>query len=240
MSKSNIITFITISIILLVGIFFIFIFIGFLSGPNTNFIQQKKGEQRTNSDLQQVKQTKGDPLITSSKEIYYSFFNANDAVRGNKKAELFILEFGDFQCPYSLQIQEILNKILDDYKDKVSLVWKDFPNPIHLQARSAALAARCAQEQNKFWQYHDYLFANQDNLSRKLYNKIALELNLNLEQFNNCLDTQKYIKVIGQGLIDGQKLEVDATPYLFIGNTRVDSVVGEEKLRAIIRRELGE
>ena len=162
-----------------------------------------------------------------------------DPVRGGDSADFVILEFGDFECPYCRDLSTRLSRVVAEFAPRIQLVWKDFPNPIHLQARQAALAARCAQEQGKFWEYHDYLFANQDNLSRDSYNKIALELNLNLADFNRCLDGNDRIEVVGQGLIDGQKLGVDATPYLFIGNRAVDYAIKEKELRAIIKEELG-
>lgn len=179
-----------------------------------------------------------DPLITSAQDVYYNLFKTTDPLRGTEEARLFILEFGDFQCPYSAEMDEVLKTILEEYNGKVSLVWKDFVNPIHLEGRGAALAARCAGEQNKFWEYHDYLYANQENLGRELYNKIAVELQLDLAEFNSCVEKQKYVELIGQGLLDGQKLEVDGTPYLFIGDTTIDQVISEEELRGIINKEI--
>ncbi|MFH1890238.1 MAG: thioredoxin domain-containing protein [Candidatus Kuenenbacteria bacterium] len=234
MTKSSITTFITISIILLVGVFFVFMIAGFLAGqPNTNLVQPS--EEKVEDNLQRK-----DPLITSAEDIYLSFVKQDDPIRGDAMAKLVILEFGDFECAYCLQIQESLINILADFEGQVKFVWKDFPNPSHLQARIAALAARCADEQGKFWEFHDYLFTNQDELSRELYNKIALELDLDLKQFNSCLDSQKYIEKVGQGLVDGQKLGVDATPYLFIGNSIVDFAASEEELKGVIRGELGQ
>jgi len=176
-----------------------------------------------------------DPLITPSLE---SFIRETDPVLGSKDAELKILEFADFQCSYCLAMQTTLAKVLPEFKGRVSLVWKDFANPIHLEAKSSAIAGRCAQEQGKFWEYHDYLFENQDNLSRELYNKIALELKLDLSTFNKCVDGQETIELVGQGLDDGQSLGVDATPYLIIGNSAYNYALDEEELRQAIQEAL--
>lgn len=237
MSKSSVVVFITVSILLLVGVFFVFMIADVVPLSNLNM----NNDIAQNNDGIEIMQgaRENDPLISSTKEIYYSYLDESDPERGNSEAEIVILEFGDFECVYCAQMEEVLIPVLSEYGDRVKLVWKDFPNPVHLQAKAAALSARCAQEQDKFWEYHDYLFANQEDLSRELYNNIALELELDLPEFNSCLDSQKYIKKVGQGLSDGQNLGADATPYLFVGNTIVDQVISADELKGIIRRELG-
>ena len=222
------------ALIVLVVIFFLVLFSSFIG--LSDFGAQK--------DIQVAKPAtfdinKGpDPLITPAARLYTALINESDPVRGNPQAKLVIMEFGDFECPYCKQQHSSLVEILAEYKGQVSLVWKDFPIPTHLQAKTAALAARCAGEQGKFWEYHDYLFANQSELSHQTYNQIALELDFNLGQFNNCLDSQKYIKEVGQGLVDGQRLGVDATPYLFIGNKRFNYALAYEELKKSIEEEL--
>ncbi len=232
MNKSSVVTFITVSIVLLVGVFFIWMMMSFWDGgEDINIIQPSSEEVQDNQ--QQI-----DPLVTSAEDVYLALVGEDDPLRGDQGIELLILEFGDFECPYCSQIQESLINILAKFDGKVGLVWKDFPNPSHPQARLAALASRCAEEQGKFWQYHDYLFVNQDQLSRELYNQLALELDLDLQLFNSCLETQKYIKKVGQGLEDGQRLGVDATPYLFIGKSVIDFAASQEEIEGVIRKEL--
>lgn len=180
----------------------------------------------------------GDPLITSAEAIYQSVIRTSDPIAGNQQAKVRLIEFADFQCAYCRQMQSVLAKVISEYQGQVFLVWKDFPNPMHTEAFTAALAARCAQKQDKFWQYHDLLFANQDALSRTLYNKIALQLDLNLMEFNQCLDGRETAALVGDGLTDGQRLGVDATPYLIIGNSIYDYALEEEELRTIIKNKL--
>ena len=229
--------FVVISVILLISFFLVLIIAS--AWPRTN---------QPTSDMPIGPESKAeiidnggqDPLITSARDIYYSTFDSQrDPVRGEKAAKLFILEFGDFDCAYSAMMASVAAQVVNQFRGEVSLVWKDFPNPTHLNARDAALAARCGQEQGKFWEYHDKLFANYGLLSRKMYNQIALELKLDLARFNGCLDSAKYIEIVGQGLVDGQALGADATPYLFIGNTVVDQAISAEELAGVIRQELG-
>jgi protein-disulfide isomerase len=201
---------------------------GQLLAPNKQVIEPSSDE---------IKIVEGpDPLITPAAKLYTSLILPSDPKLGH--GNLIILEFGDFECPYCAQIHPDLRKIVDEYQDKVTLVWKDFPIPVHLNAKNAALAARCAAEQGKFWEYHDYLFANQASLGREVYNKIALALELELATFNECLDKREKIVEVGQGFSDGEKLDVDGTPYLFIGNQRWDYALTYEELKAIIEEEI--
>lgn len=235
MTNRQYIIFVIISIVLLVFVFFMWIVsdMGSYSSVLFDNGQPQAADKPVVSDKGRV-----DPLITAARDLYISYIKESDPLRGEANAELVILEFGDYECPYCRQLFPELTKILAEYQGRVSLVWKDFPNPSHLEARKAALAARCAGEQGKFWNYHDYLFTNQDNLSRDMYNKIALEVGLNLAKFNKCLDTQEKIKEVGQGLVDGQKLGVDATPYLFIGNKRFNYAMSYEELKKAVEEEL--
>lgn len=231
MTNRQYITFALVSILLLVSVFFVWLVSDF-GNNNESLPVANKSDNSQSDDL------KTDPLITSTKELYSSLINENDPVRGSGAAGLVILEFGDFECFYCQAIFPNLVKILSEYHGRVKLIWKDFPNPSHLNARDAALAARCAGDQDKFWEYHDYLFANQAEMSREMYNQIALELGLDLSRFNKCLDGQEKIELIGQGLEDGQKLGVDATPYIFIGNKQFNYALTYEELKKVVEEEI--
>ncbi len=148
-------------------------------------------------------QPAADPLLT--KGVLIPPVLPTDPVRGDTRAQLTIIEFGDFQCPFCADIAPVLAQVLASYPE-VRLVWKDLPNPAHPQARPAALAARCAQNQDKFWEFHDLLFANQAELGDKLYKQIAEVLELDLTSFNSCLASQAYIEVVGEGLAAANNL----------------------------------
>ncbi len=158
----------------------------------------------------------------------------DDPFIGSENPKLTIIEFGDFECPACLSMAPILRQLVLDYQDQLRLVWKDFPGPSHVNAQEAALAARCAQAQGAFWPFHDTLFANQESLSRELYNKIAMQLGLNLPDFNNCLDTNAKIDLIGKSMEAGQLVDIDATPFILIGEYKISGAVSEESLRNLI------
>ena len=160
------------------------------------------------------------PVITSS-----------DPVNGNPDAPITIVEFGDFLCPACAEISPTLKQILAEQKNNVRLVWKDAPNiRRHALAQRAAEAARCAREQDQFWQYHDRLFENQTNLNEEIFRTIANNLNLNLNSFNECLSSGRAGALIERNLNEALLLGVDATPYLFIDGQRFSGAISKTAL----------
>lgn len=182
-----------------------------------------------------------DPLVTKSDLVTSALgipaVLETDPLKGPSQAQLTIIEYGDFECSFCAQLAPVLDEVLAEH-DQVRVVWKDLPNPAHLQARQAANAARCAQAQGKFWPYHDLLFANQDNLGPELYLQIAEVLELELSGFSSCLGAQTFDALASQGLSDANTYNIDATPYLFVGRQRLDRLVSLPELQTIINQEL--
>jgi len=112
---------------------------------------------------------------------------------------------------------------------KVNFVYRDFPiQSIHPNALPAALASECADDQGKFWDYHDKLFENQrgwEGLDVQAglitFKEYAQELDLNMVEFNSCLDSEKYSQEVANDLKDGRNYEVTGTPAFFVGNDKI-------------------
>lgn len=142
-------------------------------------------------------------------------------VLGNPAAEIAIVEFSDFQCPYCERFFiQTLPGLTDKYikTGKVKLIYRDFPLTAigHQYAQKAAEAALCANDQNKFWQMHDKLFENQTDLSVDNLKKLVTDL-LSAGDFNNCLDSNKYEKAVLDDFDFGASIGVEGTPTFFIG-----------------------
>ena len=159
----------------------------------------------------------------------------DDPMIGNPNAPITIIEFSDFQCPFCNRFHsETFPLIQTNYIDmgKVNFVYRDFPiTSIHPNAIPAALAAECADEQGKFWEYHDKIFENQGVWNKMeitnsiiLFKEFASKLNLNQDQFNSCLDSGKYIEEVNNDLNDGRDYGVTGTPGFFIGNDKLGYV----------------
>ena len=161
-----------------------------------------------------------------------------DPVLGATNARITIIEFSDFECPFCQNSQSVLTEILEEYPDDVRLVWKDMPNEdAHPHAASAARAARCAQDQGKFWEYHDLLFANQAQLSDGVYSTLAGTLNLNVPAFQSCL-LRPVPDIVRQGLQEGVVRGITATPYYFVNSLQKSGSITVAELESLVKSEL--
>jgi|SRR3989338_9773039 len=140
--------------------------------------------------------------------------------KGKENAPVTIIEFSDFQCPFCGRFfQQTLPDIERTYvaTGKVKFVYKDFPlDSIHPHATPAALAARCAGEQGKFWEFHDLIFNNQQSLGESSYNQWASQLGLDAAKFSECSSSRKYLSAVRQDLVEGQRAGVQGTPAFLI------------------------
>jgi len=156
----------------------------------------------------------------------------DDPMRGNPDASITIIEFSDFQCPFCAKFhKETLPLLEKNYisTGKVNFVYRDFPiTSIHPNAVPAALASECADDQGKFWEIHDMIFENQriwqglqPSQSTNLFKEYAVEIGLNVDEFNSCVDSGKYLNEIQNDLNDGRVYGVTGTPGFFVGNAEI-------------------
>jgi len=148
---------------------------------------------------------------------FSTLITADDPRQGSEDANIVIVAFEDFQCPYSKDAQPIIKEMLQKYGDRVLLIHRDFPlSPIHSEAQSAAEAAACANEQGQYLPFHEQLFVRQDELSAPVYRQIAEVLGLDLAKFNLCFNTHKYQTEVAKDYADGSSLGVYGTPTFFV------------------------
>ena len=179
----------------------------------------------------------------------------DDPIKGNPDAEITIVEFSDFQCPFCARFHSTtLPKLEKNYLStgKVNFVYRDFPiQSIHPNAFPASLASECADDQGQFWEYHDKLFEKQrewEGLGVQAgittFKQYALDLGLNIEEFNSCLDSEKYTQEVNNDLQDGRDYGVTGTPGFFVGNEKIGftKIIGAQpfsSFQAVLDSQLG-
>ena len=163
---------------------------------------------------------------------------AADPVRGNPAAPVTIVEFSDYQCPFCSRVNPTLARIRETYGDRVKIVFKDYPLPNHPQAPKAAEAARCAGEQNKYWEMHDVMFANQRALEVPMLKQSARAIGLDGAKFDACLDSGKWEKTIRAGSDLGEQMGVNSTPTLYVNGRVVLGAMPFDNFKLIIDEEL--
>ena len=152
----------------------------------------------------------------------------NAMILGDAKAPVTIVEYGDYQCPFCERyFQQNESAFIKQYVNtgKARFVWKDYAF-LGQESIWAAEAARCANDQNKFWEYHNYLYSHQgaENsgaFSKANLKKFASALGLNMNQFNKCIDTDKYASFIQQENQAASAIGVNGTPATFINGLLV-------------------
>ncbi|OGZ20366.1 MAG: hypothetical protein A2626_00945 [Candidatus Nealsonbacteria bacterium RIFCSPHIGHO2_01_FULL_38_55] len=157
-------------------------------------------------------------------------------IRGDFDAPITLVEFSDFECPFCERHYQTLNKILNDYNGKVRLVYKHFPLGFHPNAQKAAEASECADEQGKFWEYHDKLFENLTASGYSLANfkKWAGDLGLNEREFNDCLDSGKFAQKVQADFQEGSEKEVNGTPATFVNGELISGALPYELFKQAI------
>ena len=160
--------------------------------------------------------------------------------KGPDKAPVTIVEFSDFECPFCGRAEGTVTQVLGAYGDKVRLVYRDFPLPMHPHAEKAAEAAHCAGDQGKYWEMHGRLFANQQSLDVPALKKHAGELKLDQGKFDKCLDSGAKAKLVEDNRKAGEELGVTGTPAFFVNGMMLSGARPFEDFKSLIDGELAQ
>jgi protein-disulfide isomerase len=159
-------------------------------------------------------------------------------MRGNPKAPVTLVEFSDFQCPMCGTVQPTLQRLKENYPDKVRFVFKHFPLQMHSDARLAHMASVCAEEQGKFWEYRDHLFNNQRALKRNYLIGYAKELGLNEESFAHCVDDNRYAERVEADYQEAVRFGMRGTPAFVINRQVVTGAYPYPAFEEAVEEEL--
>jgi protein-disulfide isomerase len=165
-------------------------------------------------------------------------------VMGSPNAPLEVIEFGDFECPacgrFAVLTEPDLRKNLID-AGKIRWRFIDFPLSMHRNTWQASRAAACADEQGKFWPFHDLLYDNQDRWNTeatsnpdKLMKEYGRQLGLNAQQFDKCVDSKKYQAKIQAHLALGEQRKIQSTPTFVIGDQQVASALPYDQFKQLV------
>lgn len=156
---------------------------------------------------------------------------------GSTAQKIVLFEFSDFQCPFCSKAQENLKEFMDKHKDNVTLVFKHLPlTRIHPQAIPAAQAAWAAQQQGKFWEYHDALFEQQDKLGEELYLEVANSLGLDIDKFNSDRQSEAATALIEKDVELASKIGVSGTPFFVMNGETLSGAVQLSQFEEILAK----
>lgn len=163
----------------------------------------------------------------------------NSPVKGPATAKVTIIEFSDFQCPYCKRGRDAMDQVLKAYPNDVKVAFKHFPLAFHKEAEPAAKASWAAQQQGKFWEYHDILFNNQDKLGADYYLTVAKELKLDEAKFKADMASDAAAKQVKEDNDIGAKNGIQGTPGFFVNGVAVKGAYPFGHFKQIIDRHLG-
>lgn len=199
------------------------------------FNVERDGGDTVAEDTAPVVDNSGTPSVAGVPGVT----DADHIIGDIKKAKVVMIEYSDYQCSYCESHHPTLEALAEEYGDDVAWVYRHFPlNSIHPQATPSAMAAECAGEQGKFWEMTEELFANQATLSTTLYDKLAGDLGLDMEQYNECFTSGKYLDKIEADQQGGVAAGVTGTPATFINGTLYKGVRTVTDLQPVIEAAL--
>jgi protein-disulfide isomerase len=220
-------------------------------------IQMFRGGMPSNTSKEQIAQELKQGKIEQARGIYFAGLRERAGVRiflspprhdvspdparirGTPDAPITIVEFSDFQCPFCYQAYYTIKNVLAKYGAKVKLSYRDMPLAgAEADPNGTAAAARCAGEQGKYWEYHDLLFENQDDIGPRAFREFAGDLTLDSMQFESCLESAKFRASIQEDFQEGLRLGITGTPFFFINGIPVNGALPQPVFEEIIETEL--
>ena len=164
-----------------------------------------------------------------------------DHVLGPASAEVTLVEYGDFECPYTRRARPVVRRIGQDFADRLLFVFRNFPlTRIHPHAQAAAEAAEAAVSQGRYWEMHDLLFDNQRHLEDEDLRRYAEQLGLDPERFDRDLAEHVHAHRVREDLRGGLESGVRGTPTFFVNGLRHDGPNDLAALRAAVEDALEE
>jgi protein-disulfide isomerase len=207
-----------------------------VKAPIRNLLIQQRSAVAYQSYVDQLK-TKTQVRITLEPPRQ-KIATADSPAQGSASAPIELVEFSDFQCPFCYRAHPTVKQVLSTYGSKIRFVYRNYPLPNHPNARPAAEAAQCANEQGQFWPYHDRLFADQSKLGNDDLKASAAALGMDAAKFNACFESHKYAPRVEADLQAGNEAGVNGTPAFFINGRLLSGAQPFDEFKKVIDEEL--
>lgn len=206
-----------------------------VAGQIKTYLEQQ-GQQKARADYFKTLQAKY--KVDYKLEPVRVEVAATGPSKGSASAPVTIVEFSDFQCPFCSRLTPTIAEVEKKYGDKVRVVFRQFPLSFHQNAQKAAEASLCALDQGKFWEMHDAMFANQNNLAVDQLKAKAAELGMKADTFNKCIDSGEKAAAIQADQKAGSAAGVTGTPAMFVNGRFINGAVPIDQITPVIDDEL--
>ncbi len=200
-------------------------------------IRQQRWQQRRQAFIDELKAKASVRVLLEPPRVEVPLPEGEPA-RGPAGAPIVMVEFSDYQCPYCRRAEATVERVLREYGDKIRFVYRDYPLAFHPRALPAALAARCAGDQGKYWEFHAHLMQGTGDLSDQDLKQRAQQLGLDPVAFNACYDGRRHEATVQASFQQGSELGVTGTPTFFINGRMLVGAQPYEEFKQIIEEEL--
>ncbi len=211
----------------------------------------KTEKEKTESDYRNyydyTRETNGknkDMFITRNPElgekVTSPVLDSSDPSRGDKDSQVTIVVYSDFACSFCAEQEEMIRELIKkEYLGKVRLIRKDFPeNDKESFSWRAARAARCAEQQGKYWEYHNLLSQAEKEFGKERFINLARQTGANKEEFQNCYEKKEVDNLIMKNIKEANDLGLPGVPYFYINEQEILGKLSETELKRIIKMEL--
>jgi len=184
--------------------------------------------------------------LRAKNEIVFSFeapryeipVTEDDLARGPENAPLTVIEYADFDCPYCKTSYPVVERLLGEYAQQIRYVYRDFPLASHPRAVPAAMAAHCAGDQDKYWDYSQHLMLMRGDLSDADLTRRASDVGVDMAEFKACYEASRHEDRLQANMESGNRLGITGTPTFFINGRILIGAKPYEELKAVLDQEL--
>lgn len=202
----------------------------------SGYLQQEAGAEAMRAFLDTLRDKANAQILLEPPRVEVSA--GTSARHGSADAPVQIIEFSDFECPYCSKAAATVEEVKEKYGDKVSVVYRHFPLPMHDRAHMAAQASECANDQDGFWPYHDILFENTGRMQDEDLQRYAREAKLDGAAFDACLASGKHASTVDKDMEEGGAVGMSGTPGFYINGVMLSGAQPLEAFSEIIDGEL--
>jgi protein-disulfide isomerase len=231
----------------LTGTFFLFLLVGFAFATGSLYTKVRYLEQGVALPSKANPAALGEAAAnvpTVAAKVDLAKPNSKDHIRGSKTAQIALIDYSDYSCPFCKRFNETLKQMLTQYDGKVQLIYRHFPLPsLHPNAQKQAEASECVFKLGgdaKFWTFSDQVYAATEDVTVDVMKKMAVSLGLDATKFNTCLDSGEMTSLVNADAQSGSKAGVNGTPGDFLYNiktgefTKLGGAVTIESLKTSI------
>ena len=208
-----------------------------MSGEIRRYLSRERYQKRYQAYVDRLKAASQVELFLEPNRVEVQTLSSPSL--GPLDAPVTLVEFSDSQCSHCARLAPVVKKIAGEYPRRLRVVFRQFPlRSIHSHAQKAAEASLCAFDQGRFWEMHDALFEEIKRLGPKDLTARAKKLNLDMEAFNQCLESGKYAATVQQDLEDGMVAGVSGTPAVFINGRPLKGSKPYDGMKKVVEEEL--